>query len=253
MEMDMELEAVPGEKTSAILTTSKKGSQRVVLLCHGFMSSKESQTNRELTRHFLPRDIATLRYDLFGHGESGGPFEALTLTRCLLQMKGVLHWLKEAGFTRIGLVGSSFGGLIAIHAAAEHPGFLGLALKCPVSNYPAIWRDRLGEGGMKNWQESGTLSLATPEGRGRLEFAFYEDLLRYDSYKKASSLQIPTCIVHGDADEYVPITQSRKLLENLSSKKKMVVIPGANHDFSRPDDFEKMIAQISGWMIQRLS
>lgn len=253
MEMKLEIEAIPGEKTSAILEMSKETFQAAVLLCHGFMSNKESQTNRELSQALLLKNISTLRYDLFGHGASEGPFEELTLTRCLLQAEGVLQWMKEAGFTKLGLVGSSFGGLIALHTASRHPEFLVLGLKCPVSDYPAIWENRLGDNGMKNWRESGMLSLLTPEGRGRLGFFFYEDLLRYNSREAAAALGMPTCIVHGDADEDVPISQSHRLLEQIqSSTKELVVVPGANHNFSEVTDFGKMTRQIGGWLIQYL-
>src|SRR3990167_7414448 len=129
METKVTLEIVPGAKTSMVLAAPKKGSGRVALLIHGFMSSKESATNRALTERLLPQNIATCRFDLFGHGESDGPFQQLTLTRCLDQTDGVLQWLKQNGFSRIGLVGSSFGGLVAIHTAARHPDLFAVGLK----------------------------------------------------------------------------------------------------------------------------
>lgn len=251
MDQEMRLDAVPGEKTSAVLATPEGGGDHVVLLCHGFMSNRESSTNRRMTRQLLTQGIATLRFDFFGHGRSDGPFQQLTLTRCLNQAEGMLEWIKRNRYRRIGLVGSSFGGLVAVHLAAKHPELDAVGLKCPVSNYPPIWRAQLGEGGMKNWKESGILSFATPEGKARLEYAFYEDIVTYDSYRAAQEIQAPTLIVHGDADEYVPFDQSLRLFDTLRTERDFEAIPGADHAFSKPADFEKMIDRLSAWLSER--
>jgi pimeloyl-ACP methyl ester carboxylesterase len=251
MEKKIVLEGSPSEKTSAVLAISERPTDRLILLCHGFMSSKESSTNRALTERLLPQNIATLRFDLFGHGESDGPFEKLTLSRCLSQAERLLTWCKENGYLQIGLVGSSFGGLVAIHVAAKYPELFAIALKCPVSDYPPIWRARLGEGGMAFWKKSGMLSFSTPEGKARLEYSFYEDLLKYNTYRDAAQIQSPTLILHGEADEYVPFDQSLRLFDTLRlthDRKKMEAIPGADHAFSKPEDFEKMIEQITEWI-----
>ena len=252
MEKKIVLEPVPSEKTSAVLAAPEKGTGRIVLLCHGFMSTRESSTNRKLTARLLPGDIATLRFDFFGHGESDGPFEKLTLSRCLAQAEGLLQWCKENGYTRIGLAGSSFGGLVAIHLAANHPELLAVGLKCPVSNYPPIWNERLGEAGVDFWKKSGLLSFATPQGKARLEYPFYEDLLKYDTYRDAGKIQSPALIVHGEADEYVPFDQSRDLFQALSAPKEMEAVPGADHAFSNPEDFEKMADRITRWLAGHL-
>lgn len=252
MEKKIVLEPVPSEKTSVVLATPEKEGDRIVLLCHGFMSTKESSTNRKLTGRLLPRGIATVRFDFFGHGESDGPFEKMTLGRCLAQAEGLLRWCEENGYVRIGLVGSSFGGLVAIHLAANHPEILAVGLKCPVSDYPPIWHERLGDAGIDFWKKSGLLSFATPEGKARLEYSFYEELLNYDTYRDAGKIRSPTLIVHGEADEYVPFDQSRLLFKALPSVKEMEAVPGADHAFSNPDDFEKMADRIARWLTDRL-
>ncbi len=253
MEKKLDLNLVDQQKTSAVLATPEGPTSRAVLLCHGFMSGKESETNRTLTPRLLSKRIAACRFDLFGHGESDGPFSHLTLTRCLEQTEAMLRWLAENGYTEIGLVGSSFGGLIAIHTAAKHPELFSVALKCPVSDYPPIWREQLGETGMNHWKESGLLAIATPNGKARLEYAFYEDILKYDTYRAAAQIKSPTLIIHGETDEYVPFDQSLRLFDTLrlpNDRREMEAIPGANHEFSKPEDFEKMATRIAQWMIK---
>lgn len=251
MEKKLELNLTDQLKTSVVLATPEGSTSRAVLLCHGFMSSKESETNRTLTPRLLSKRIAACRFDFFGHGESDGPFSRLTLTQCLEQTEGMIRWLNENGYTEVGLVGSSFGGLVAVHTAARHPALFAVALKCPVSDYPPIWRAQLGETGMSHWKESGILAIATPHGKARLDYAFYEDQLKYDTYRAAAQIKPPTLIVHGEADEYVPFDQSLRLFDTLrlpNDQREMEAIPGANHEFSKTEDFERMITRIEKWI-----
>ncbi len=226
----------------------------VVLLCHGLLSHRDSATNRTLTDLFLAQDIATLRFDFAGHGSSADPADPLapfTLTRCLEQASGAISWLQEQGATRIGIVGSSFGGLVALRTAARHPDLLAVGLKCPVVDYPPLWQARLGDGGMRHWQESGRLVFATHTGRASLLYGFYHDLLSQQAVLLAKIVS-PVLIVHGDADEDVPVAQSRELFSRLQSPKALVVLPGADHEFSKPEDFERMIDLLAAGMVARL-
>jgi len=239
------------ERMSVSLLEPGEGSEAIVLFCHGFMSRKESETNQRLGEHLRKKGIASACFDFWGHGEDEHPFREITLTRCLGQLEALLAWA-DARYLRIGLLGSSFGGLAAIHAAARHPGIAALGLKCPVSNYPPIWRDRLGEAGMVHWREAGCLSFMSEEGRARLDYRFFEDLLKYNTYSDAAKIVSPTHIVHGSADEDVPCSQSERLHHILQSKKELTVIEGADHPFSKHEDFEKMLKVLEEWLVQKM-
>ncbi len=256
MEREIVLETGSGEQTTFIVSEPTKGSGRVVVLCHGFMSSRESQTNRLLTEKLLNADIATCRFDFYGHGTHKASFQEMKLSHCLDQIDTVLSWMHNNAYAQIGLLGSSFGGLTALLSAAKHPQITTVALKCPVSDYPPIWRALLGEAGMANWQADGLLSFATPEGRARLDYAFYEDLLGHETYEEALSIKAPVLIVHGDADQDVPFAQSQKLLEVLKSgaapQAELVAIAGADHQFTKSEDFEQMIDHIFKWFAETL-
>ena len=244
-------ELIPGEKASVVVATPEQATQEIVLLVHGFMSNKDSETNLLLTRCLLQKGIATIRLDLFGHGESEGQLKELTLSRCLHQIDGVMKWIKDNGYLRVSIVGSSFGGLIAIHTAGKYPDLYRLALKCPVSDYPTIWRSRLGKEGMSRWKEEGLLTFMTEDGKAQLSYGYYEDLLRYDTPTVAARILTPTLVVHGDADFDVPVDQSLRFFDTLrlpNDQKRLVMIPGADHAFSKPDDFLKMIDVVDAWL-----
>src|SRR5438094_1947784 len=111
-----------GHQISGILAKPAGGTDRLAVLCHGFLSNKNSATNRALTAILLPQGIATLRFDFFGHGDSEGPFEKLTVGIAVQQTLAALGLAGSRGYRKIGLVGSSFGGLVALLAAAEQLG-----------------------------------------------------------------------------------------------------------------------------------
>lgn len=240
------------ETTVAVLAVPPEATKKIVLLIHGFMSNKESETNLTLTKRLLPKGIATVALDLYGHGASTCPFDKLTLSRCLHQVEGMIAWIKEKGYEEISMVGSSFGGLIAIHTAAKHPELIRLALKCPVSNYPPLWHGRLGKGGMDAWKRDDLFTFIFDDQKARLEYSFYEDLLKANTYADAAHIKTPTLIVHGDADDGVPVDQSIRLFDTLRlvrPDKELVLISGADHGFEKPADFGQMIDKIEAWVV----
>jgi pimeloyl-ACP methyl ester carboxylesterase len=254
-----------GHAVAGVLAAPDSGGHRAVVLCHGFLSNKSSATNKALTAMLLPHNIATFRFDFFGQGESEGRLEEISVGLAVDQALAALRLVSTKGYRHVGLVGSSFGGLVAILAAAGYgrshpqqhsdfpPKLHCLALKCPVSDFPAMLRWEFGDAGMAAWRATNTIpNVMGGAGRIRLPFSFYEDCAQYVAYASASAVTIPTLIVHGDADECVPVAQSVRLQHLLGNTSSLVVLPGANHHFSDPPDFRAMVAHISGWLVDHL-
>src|SRR5207249_5796475 len=93
----------------------------MAVLCHGFLSNKNSKTNQALTALLLPQGIGTFRFDFFGQGESEGSFEGITVSLAVSQAVAALDLMSSKGYRKLALVGSSFGGLVALLAAAKQP------------------------------------------------------------------------------------------------------------------------------------
>jgi alpha/beta superfamily hydrolase len=81
-----------GHGIAAILNVPDEPTTRLAVLCHGFLSSKNSVTNRTLTRLLNERGLATFRFDFFGQGDSDGPFEEITTTLAVHQTEAALDW-----------------------------------------------------------------------------------------------------------------------------------------------------------------
>jgi dipeptidyl aminopeptidase/acylaminoacyl peptidase len=151
-------------------------------------------------------------------------------------------------------MGSSFGGLVSILTAAQRTDLDCLALKCPVVDFAEELRLEFGPDEMARWKATDTIpNIMGGPNRIRLRYAFYEDALRHIAYDPAQSINTPTIIVQGDKDEHVPLHQSRRLFEVLRVKKRLEMLPGADHQFTKGVDFTHMTQVIADWLIQHLT
>ncbi len=239
---------------SAVLAEPAHRSDRAVILCHGFLSNKESRTNLRLTQLLGAQAIATFRFDWFGMGESDGAFSRLTVSTCCDQLEHAIATLRAHGYHNPGIIGSSFGGLIAILVGHKHPELRAIGLKCPVPDFPEMLEREFGSDGLEAWKRTNSI----PDVRGgttpiRLDFSFYENCRTFNAYEAARTIHAPVLIVHGTRDELVPLHQIRRLEDALSGPKELVLLPEADHQFGKPEDFRHMTIHLANWMQTHLT
>ena len=121
-----------GELVPASWLTPGKGQPApAVLLLHGFSSSKERMA-QGIGRPLLERGVASLALDLPYHGERGTdgelPKNPLALVSAwksaVREARCAVSWLaaqREVDAARIGVIGYSLGGFLALMTAAEEP------------------------------------------------------------------------------------------------------------------------------------
>lgn len=222
----------------------------IMILCHGFGTGKDGRTCVRLQEILNGYGISTFRFDFFGHGESEGDLEDVAVSEAVDDILNAISYLKKQGYSRIGLIGSSFGGISSIIAASRSDDLFILALKSPVSNYEELEIERRGKEGIEEWREKGSIEVEISDGRKlRLKYSFFEDFKNNNGYEAAEKIRIPTLIVHGDEDESVPIEQSRKTA-GLIGDCRLKIVEGADHRYSKPEHFEKMLNLISKFIVE---
>ena len=230
-----------GSKLCGVLRSPAQ-SPLVIVICHGFNSSKDSLSHVLLARRLAEKGIASFRFDFFGNGESEGLHEDITTSEALDDLRCAVALLKKLGYTKVGLFGSSFGGMTSILAASEMKDLQLLVLKSPVSQYSDKLLTQLGVKQIDDWRIKGHTDYPTSDGQSRrLKYAFYQDACGLDGYAAAEKINAPTLIIHGDADRTVLVEQSiksAKLIKNC----RLEVLPGADHRYSKPEDFEKALS-----------
>src|SRR5207302_2756700 len=98
----------------------KAGEKRAAfLVLHGFGSNKNSSNVMEPTRILGGLGYVTLRFDMRGCGESEGEHGRVICLEQVEDTRSALGFLAQHAAVdgkRIGLIGSSFGGAVAVYA-----------------------------------------------------------------------------------------------------------------------------------------
>jgi hypothetical protein len=251
MQEKLFFENTKGNRLCGILANPTSNKDRpIMILCHGFSTSKDSYTYVRLEDILNGKGISTFRFDFFAHGESEGEFEDITISEAVDDILNAIKFMKELGYSKIGLVGSSFGGIASVIVASKTDDLFILALKSPVSDDLGKLVAQESRQEIETWKERGFIYYISGDGRGlKLNYSFFEDDEKVNGYETAKKIKIPTFIVHGDNDESVPIEQSKKIV-GLIENSRLEIIEGADHRYSKPEDFEKMLGLISEFIIK---
>ena len=118
---------------ATFLVPDGAGTAPAVLLLHGFSSSKERMA-QSVGRALQQRGIASLALDLPFHGERDGGHDAVPYrnplalvaawTSAVREARAAVAWLaaqREVNAERIGILGYSLGGFLALMTASEEP------------------------------------------------------------------------------------------------------------------------------------
>lgn len=225
----------------------------VVLLVHGRGSNSTTMVGVEpLRRQLLAAGMAVMRIDLFGHGRSDGNFADLTVTRAGQDVKAAVDWLgrhPRISPLMIGAVGHSMGGtaiLLARKAGAE---LKTMALLAPVGDtqYHARWE--YSPAMLRAWKSEGLLVWQNRRGAVLgLHYGFYRDLASLDTVAITKTNHQPILVIHGRRDRSVPLIESQRLFRVLDEPKQLVVLPKADHNFTRPADRKSLIGTTVSWL-----
>lgn len=241
-----------GDKLSGILfnPTGNK-SKPIIILVHGFHSGKNTKSFLLINELLWQKNISTFRFDIYGHGESEGLFENITLSEAIDDILQAIKFLKKQGYKKIGLLGSSFGGNASIIVAAKTKDLFVLTLKSPVSNYLERSTKIMTPEQIKDWKEKGYRMVEDEGKKYKVNYGYYKDMEKYNGYRVAPLIKIPTLIIHGDADQSVPVEQSieiSKLIPNC----KLVIIKGADHTYTNPELFKQMSETFADFIISNI-
>jgi pimeloyl-ACP methyl ester carboxylesterase len=193
--------------------------ERWVLFCHGFGSDKGGSYERRCD-DLADAGLDAVRFDFRGVGDSDGAFAASTLSSRIADLRAVAG---AFGLDAFAVVGSSFGGCVAVHAAARDPRVTALVLRAPVtdlSRYDDRRREVEREG---SWEH--------PSGH-TVDERLFDDAAGYDTAAAAAEVDVPVAVVHGADDETVPPGDSFRFAAELDGEAEVRQVAGEDHRFS---------------------
>ena len=120
--------------TGRLLVPATPGPCPTVVFAHGWGSSKDSPRNRTVAEALRRLGFAAFLFDFTGHGESEGTREDSTPEQQVNDLAAALNALEgfeEVDRHRLGVVGASSGGAVAVRGAARDPRIRVLVLRSP--------------------------------------------------------------------------------------------------------------------------
>ena len=222
-----------------------------VIICHGFLSNKDTRSRTNFAEALAVQGFAALRFDFANSGDSEGSPENIRVSEEAQDVISAIDFLeKTKGIDpeRIGVTGSSLGGMASLLAASEDTRIKAIVAVSPVCDFRSTVWDAGNNDNLEEWKSQGFAYRTNAKGeRFRISYAFVEDGLSQDVFSAARKIRCPVLVIHGDRDQQVPVMQSRKLMQNLKPHDVLEVIEGGDHWYSRPGWKEKRQALAIEW------
>jgi alpha-beta hydrolase superfamily lysophospholipase len=247
MEKRLSIKAPDGLELAGVLHVPERESSDCVVICHGMMSYKDSPKHVGIARGICEMGHAAVRFDFSGRGDSQGDLMGLSFTRQVGECRAVMAVLRDLGYSRFGLVGSSMGGAVAILTAAEERVAV-LATMASVGRADLLPERAVGKGGLADWERQGHILL---QGE-TVGWALVEDSRETDVLAAAARIFCPWLILHGEKDEVIPASDAN-LLDAAGSRAVLEIVPDADHKFSMERHRELITGRIIGFIHASLS
>jgi alpha-beta hydrolase superfamily lysophospholipase len=249
------LRTLDGLHLAGTLVKPDGTTDRVVVLVHGGgVTREEGGFFTRLAGGLAEAGIASLRYDLRGHGESEGRQEEMTLCAHLNDIRVALaHVRQVTGATSVSLLGASFGGGLVTYYAAKRPDELTrLVLLNPQLDYknryvdqkPYWSNDHLSDEAARQLSEQGYISHSSTVKHGR---SLLNEVFWIKPYQVIEEIVAPTLIVHGTNDTFVSVEGSRAAIPRFQVEHRLVEIEGAQHGFAVHEDPAYANPQTQEW------
>ena len=227
--------------------------QPIVVMLHGSASNKDEVmgTYIKLADSLYDKGISSIRFDFIGTGDSKVDYLHYTPTTALSDTNRVIDFAKSKTNSKIGLLGWSEGGTIAI-LAGDNKILSSLATWAAATDLLDEVKDLYPEA-KKNgfaihkfdWRDSLKQSLQ-----------WFEEVQKLDVLDKVKNIDIPIMALSGTNDTDVDPNIAKAIIKNSKNlKSKFVSINGADHVFNLFSDKPKVDEGINittNWFVETL-
>ena len=204
-----------------------------IVFLHGFMSDLEGKKPNAFLKFAKKNKLSFLALEYSGHGKSSGKFINGNITKWSNETSVLIKkFVKKKDFT---IVGSSMGAWLALKQFQEFKnqikGFLGIG-SAPEFLENLMWKKFTKKMKSETFQK-GIIQLKHGNYEYPITLQVIKDGRKNKVLNKRINTKINVTMVHGQKDEVVPVSYSRKVLKIFQkAKKKLVIVKGGDHSLS---------------------
>ena len=204
-----------------------------IVFLHGFMSDLEGEKPRALLNFAKKNKLSFLALEYSGHGKSSEKFIEGNISKWSEQTSKLIR--KKTKGSNLILVGSSMGAWISLKQFEIFKnriiGFLGIGA-APEFLEHIMWK-KFSNKMKKETIKKGIYNLKHGDYEYPITYQLIKDGRKNKVLNKKINLKIKVTMVHGEKDEAVPVSYSRKVLRLFpNAHKKINVIKNGNHSLS---------------------
>ena len=217
-----------------------------IIFLPGFNSDIEGKKPHAFKKYAIKNKLGFLALEYSGHGKSTGKFTKTNISEWSNDAKNSIKKIvKKNEFI---LIGSSMGAWISLNQFKyfknQIKGFIGIG-SAPEFLERLMWKKFSKK--IKNELITKGISLIK---NGKYEYPITLQLIKDGRKNKVLTnkikLKIKVTMVHGNKDEVVPMSFSKKVLSVfMGAKKKLVVINNGDHSLSDKNSLKKIIKELN--------
>jgi len=216
------------------LRYNQKNSTYIVFL-HGFMSDLDGKKPKAFLSFAKKNKLGFLALEYSGHGKSSGKFTNGNISKWTKETTILIK--KVVKKNKIVLVGSSMGAWISLNQfkffEKQIVGFLGIG-SAPQFLEGLMW-NKFSKKMKKEITKNGIINLKHGNYEYPISLQLIKDGRKNKVFYKKIYNKLKVTMVHGQKDESVPVSYSKKILKNfVNSKKKLIIIKNGDHSLSSP-------------------
>ncbi len=217
-----------------------------IVFLHGFMSDMEGEKPQAFKKYATKKNLGFLSLEYSGHGKSSGKFIDGNITKWSKDTKILIKKvIKKNNFI---FIGSSMGAWIALNLFKyfqnQIKGFIGIG-SAPEFITRIMWK-KFNKKIKKEIINKGICNVKHGEYEYPITNQLIKDGRKNKVLSKKINLPIQVTMMHGDKDEVVPTSFSRKVLKIFSkANKKLLIIKNANHSLSSKKNLKLIIKELN--------
>jgi len=215
------------------------------IFAHCFTCNKNLTAVRTIGKTLNEKNIAVLRFDFTGLGESEGDFEHTNFSSNIEDLYSASEFLKENYRAPSLLIGHSLGGAAVIYASAKIPSIKAIATIGAPSNPEHV--SHLFHSSIDEINQTGSALVCIGGREFTIKKQFIDDIQGKNIKQILDNFRNSLLIMHSPQDTTVGIENAAEIYSAARHPKSFVSLNGADHLLSNKKDSEYVGHVIATW------